>query len=198
MATVALPGPDTKFTDEARARFLAHYAKTGRKHESAKAAGISYDCYRDNFRKHESFRAQVADAHKEFVDQIEQAIQRRGVLGWYDETTTHDKETGAVIKKTKRYKASDKLLLAYAKRNIKAYRAAPDEFVSNLPQQITVNTQVNVLSFDAMDDQQRAALRTFLESVKTKPIAAPALPVTAPVTPETNGHETNGANGHAH
>ncbi len=197
-----IPQDRTVFDPERQKIFCEHFAKTGAWHESSSVAGISYRTVRRFLAGDDEFREAVRMARSQHVEMIEKAILRRGVIGWFDETVVKDKGTGIETSKTRRYHASDKLLLAYARRHSKAYRNVP------FGPQITVtntNTQVNVAAFDSMDEGQRGALRAFLESVKaarqvetveTDEEAAAAADEAA--DGNANGHENgNGTNGHS-
>lgn len=183
--------PNTTFDAERKALFCEHFAKTHLMHESAATAGVDYGTVRAHLKKDPEFFKAVQVARATHIDSIEKEIHRRGVLGWHDETETLDKQ-GNVVARSSKFRASDDLLKLYAKRRIKAYRAASDAPSINVA--TTVNTQVNVSTFDGMDDQQRAALRTFLEALKAKPVAT-ATVATPAALPHTNGH-ANGTNGH--
>lgn len=55
-----------KFDDAAAARFLAYYAKTGRKGDSAKVAGVSYRVVRHWEMNDDEFGQRVIEAHEEY------------------------------------------------------------------------------------------------------------------------------------
>lgn len=70
-----------KFDDKAAKRFLKFYAETGRKGDSAKAAGVSYSVVRHWEMNDDTFGALVLDAHEEWLSVLERELHRRAVEG---------------------------------------------------------------------------------------------------------------------
>jgi hypothetical protein len=69
------------FDDEAAARFLAFYAKTGRKMDAALASGVSYSVVRHWEVNDELFGELVEEAKQEWLNNLEREAYRRAVEG---------------------------------------------------------------------------------------------------------------------
>lgn len=70
-----------KFDDATAARFLAYYAATGRKGDSAVAAGVTYSTVRHWEVNDDTFAGRVLDAHEMWLNILEREAFRRGVEG---------------------------------------------------------------------------------------------------------------------
>ena len=124
--------PQRKFDDKCAARFLANYAMTGRKGDSAIAAGISYSTVRAWEVTDDGFQALILDAHEEFVNRLEREMYRRGVEG-VEEPVYAGKDGDLVGYQTK---FSDKLLELLVKK------ADPSGYGNKEAIQVNVNTGV--------------------------------------------------------
>ncbi len=117
-----------KFDDAAAQRFLKFYAQTGRKADSARAAGVSYGCVRGWELEDETFGQLVLDAHAEWLNRLEREAFRRAVEGVEEPVV----QGGQIV--THVMKHSDSLLLALMKK------ADPTGYGNRESQ---VNVQVN-------------------------------------------------------
>ena len=70
-----------KFDDAAASRFLGFYATTGRKGDSARAAGVSYNVVRHWEVNDDDFGELVLEAHQDWLNRLEREAYRRGVEG---------------------------------------------------------------------------------------------------------------------
>jgi len=70
-----------RFDDKAAARYLGHYAATGRKGDAAKAAGVSYNVIRHWEVNDEDFGQLCLEAHEEWLNVLEREAFRRAVEG---------------------------------------------------------------------------------------------------------------------
>lgn len=72
---------NVKFDDKAAARYLAHYAMTGRKGDSARYAGVHYVTVLRWLEDHEEFGQLCLEAHELWLNTLEREMYRRGVEG---------------------------------------------------------------------------------------------------------------------
>lgn len=124
-----------KFDDKAAARFLAYYATTGRKADSAKAAGVSYSVVRHWEVNDETFGSLVMDAHEEWINLLDREIFRRGVEGVLEPVVAgKDPEIVTYVRKY-----SDKCLELAAKK------ADPTGYGNRGGTEVNVNVKTGVL-----------------------------------------------------
>ncbi len=122
-----------KFDDKAAVRYLAYYAMTGRKADSAKAAGVNYGCVRHWEVNSDHFGQLCLEAHQEYLNKIEREIWRRGVEGVLEPIVAgKDPEIVTYVRKY-----SDKML------ELLARKADPTGFgTKDTNLQVNVNTGV--------------------------------------------------------
>ena len=70
-----------KFDDKLAARYLAHYAMTGRKCDSAHYAGVHYVTVLRWLEESEDFGQLQIEAHELWLNRLERGMYRRGVEG---------------------------------------------------------------------------------------------------------------------
>lgn len=193
------PGAPPKFDAAAKIRYLEFFAQTGLRGKSAAVCGVHAHTVREHELADPEFRAQVMRARQAFLDKLRSEALDRAVHGWQEPVFQGGELVGHKLKK------SDAVLLAMLRALVPGYKEKSD--APSVQVATTVNTQVNVSTFDSMDDSQRAALRAFLEALKAKPVAVASEAVPAKVNGMTvttdslttesviNGH-ANGTNGH--
>ena len=123
-----------KFDDKAAARYLAFYAMTGRKADSAKAAGVSYSVVNHWQVNDEEFGELCLEAHETWLNTLEREAFRRGVEGVLEPVVAgKDPEIVTYIRKY-----SDKLLEMLMKK------ADPTGY-GNRDSSVQVNVNTGVL-----------------------------------------------------
>lgn len=128
----------SKCTPEVMDAYVAHIRKTGRKHEAAAVAGVSYDTLRMYVNKNMFQLAdRVEEAMSDYREAIESEIHRRAIEG-VAEPIIGGKDRDEIVTYVQRY--SDRLLEFHAKRHIPEYRQT---------QQIDMNVRGGVIAVPA-------------------------------------------------
>ncbi len=70
-----------KFDEDAMGRFLAVYARTGRKQHSAQAAGVCVQTVNNHIKEDKNFALATAEAIDHFRDKIMEAVYEQAVTG---------------------------------------------------------------------------------------------------------------------
>lgn len=83
-----------KFDDEAKAAFLAHYAETGRKGDSARMAGVTTKTVWDHVGKDEDFAAAVLAAEQDYESKVMAHVQKLVFEG--QKKVTYDRQGNVV------------------------------------------------------------------------------------------------------
>lgn len=108
--------PRGEWNHEARAAYLEHLSQTGRKTDSARAAGVSLQTVRNHMKLDPTLADEVEDALEVYKDSLRAEIHRRAVEG-VEEPVYYQ---GAVCGSVTRY--SDRMLELEAKRHMPEYR----------------------------------------------------------------------------
>lgn len=87
-----------KLDDEAKGRFLAHYAETGRKGDSARMAGVTTKTIWDHVGKDEDFAAAVLAAEQDYESKVMAHVQKLVFDG--TTKTTFDRNGNIVSEET--------------------------------------------------------------------------------------------------
>lgn len=125
---------NVKFDDKAAARYLAHYAMTGRKGDSARYAGVHYVTVLRWLEDHEDFGQLCLEAHELWLNTLEREMYRRGVEGVLEPVVAgKDPEIVTYIRKY------DSMLLAML-----AKKADPTGY-GNREASVSVNVNTGVL-----------------------------------------------------
>ena len=75
-----------KFDDEAKGRFIEHYAQTGRKNDSAAVAGVTVKTVWEHYDKDQDFAAAVMAAEEAYRDRVIAHVQKLSFEGTIKET----------------------------------------------------------------------------------------------------------------
>lgn len=108
--------PRGEWNHEVRMTYLEQLAKTGRKADSARAAGVSLQTVRNHMKNDPTLSDEVEDALEFYKDTLRKEIHRRGVEGVEEPVFYQGAECGAVRK------YSDRMLELEAKRHMPEYR----------------------------------------------------------------------------
>ena len=135
--TLGKKGPN-KFNERAQEIFLDHVRRTGKKHEAAKATGLSYHTVREYVNRNMFQMAdRLEEALQEYRDLVEGEIHRRAIEG-VPEPIIGGKDRDQIVTYVQRY--SDRLLEFHARRHIPEYRQA---------QQVDLNIRGGVIAVPA-------------------------------------------------
>lgn len=164
------PGPKgpSKFTAEAQALFLEHYAKTSRKLESARKVGMTLQGVDLHARKHPEFVVRVEEAMQEYRELIGAEVKRRGHEGWDEPRFDKNGEECGSIRRH-----SDKLLVMEARRVDKGYR-------ERVEVDANVTGKLDIVDLASLPEDARKKLRDVAVALARDRLAA------------MNGATTNG------